>query len=151
VSISSKSSKIPGEGDHEEQDETLQLRKVSITSTCSGSSTSSGLFVSEHRTSKPSLAFLALPISDASSEDIAEEIMDAITLVSRRCNRNRAPLRLRLSKKTLEDEEVLDALELAGRIGMAKGVEMRDVEGSVGWTVGLKGHSWMTSIYDSED
>jgi hypothetical protein len=127
--------------------EDAEERKESSCSIHSGSSTSSGLFLSEHPPlSQPTLALLAaqepflnLPISSAEPEDIAEEITDAITLFSRRCNRNRTPMRLRLSRETLEDEEVLDALELAGKLGLARGVDMGDVEGSVGWCVGPKG------------
>jgi hypothetical protein len=128
-----------------EKSEEAEERKPSITSTRPGSSTSSGLFVSEHPStplSPTTLAllaaqepFLSLPISNAEPEDVAEEITDAITLFSRRCNRNRAPPRLKLSREMLQDEEVLDALELAGKLELARGMEMGD---SVGWVVGPK-------------
>jgi hypothetical protein len=121
------------------EDEALGQRKVSI---CSGSADSSGLFVSERKSSvaisKLREPFRNMPISGAAPEDIVEEIMDASTLFSRRCKRNRVLLRLRLSEEMLEDKEVLDALELAGKMGMAEGVEMRDEEGSVGWLLGLR-------------
>jgi hypothetical protein len=133
-----------------EKSEEAEERKPSITSTRSGSSTSSGLFVSEHPSNNPPpkatpslLAtrkpFLNLRISDSEPEDIAEEIADAITLFSRRCNRNRAPLRLRLSREMLQDEEVLEALELAGKLELARGMEIGDEEGSLGWVLGPKG------------
>jgi hypothetical protein len=83
--------------------------------------------------------FTTTPTIPTTRNTQVAEVADAITLFSRRCNRNRAPLRLRLSREMLQDEEVLEALELAGKLELARGMEMGDEEWSLGWVVGPKG------------
>ncbi|KAJ4289548.1 RNA polymerase III subunit C82 [Kalmusia sp. IMI 367209] len=72
-------------------------------------------------------------IADASAE-VVEEIIDAIALFSRRVNRNRAPIRLRLAAAVLDDEEIRDALEDTIRTGLGRKLSLAD--GSKRWSIG---------------
>ncbi|KAF2688912.1 hypothetical protein K458DRAFT_401018 [Lentithecium fluviatile CBS 122367] len=66
--------------------------------------------------------------------DIVEEIVGALTLFPRRCNRGRKPVRLRLAAGVLEDREVREALESALRLGLGRKISLRD--GSKWWKIG---------------
>lgn len=79
---------------------------------------------------------LSEPLLAEASVEIVEEIMDALAVFSRRCNRDRAPVRLRLAAAVLEDEEVREALENAVRLGLGRKLSLED--GSKRWTIGPK-------------
>ncbi|KAF1844828.1 uncharacterized protein K460DRAFT_405107 [Cucurbitaria berberidis CBS 394.84] len=132
------------------EDEDPVLRKTSVTST---RSESSALFVSDPDDPPEPLEwcptdprsnliaflfeyeiYMGMNVIDAALEDIVEEIMDAVGLFSRRCNRKRTPLRLRLSSKILDDGEVCDALQTAERLGLGRGMNLGD--GTEGWVIG---------------
>ena len=65
-------------------------------------------------------AFSRLPLSNTEPEIIAEQITDAVSLFSRRCNRFREPLVLELGRQMMEDEAVCEALVAAGRLGLSR-------------------------------
>lgn len=67
-----------------------------------------------------------MSIVDAEAEDVAEEIMDAVSVSSRRCNRKRAPLRLRVTREMWEKNEVWEALELARKVRLVKELVLAD-------------------------
>ncbi|CAA9963543.1 hypothetical protein PTMSG1_06905 [Pyrenophora teres f. maculata] len=79
--------------------------------------------------------FSHLAPSTLTPAEIAEEISDAITLFSRRCNRGRTPLLLVLGREMMCEEEVLEALAQGRKGGFARGVGLGG-DGSVGWCVG---------------
>ncbi|KAF2006248.1 hypothetical protein P154DRAFT_517905 [Amniculicola lignicola CBS 123094] len=119
-------------------------RKTSTTT-----SRSSNLFVSEYpsKRRRSSLWKVEAVVSGAShvvaldsAEEVVEEIMDAIALFSRRCNRNRPPVCISLSAKALEDVEVRNVLEDAKGMGCAQLVEER--MGTETWTVGPPKSGW---------
>ncbi|KAF2640623.1 hypothetical protein P280DRAFT_549455 [Massarina eburnea CBS 473.64] len=70
------------------------------------------------------------------SAEIVEDILDAMAVFSRRCNRNREPVRFRLASAVLRDQEVKEALENAERLGLGRKVSLAD--GSKRWTIGPK-------------
>ncbi|CAO2648331.1 Nn.00g075980.m01.CDS01 [Neocucurbitaria sp. VM-36] len=129
-----------------------KVRKASAISTRSLSSVSSGLFVTDEDDPPESLPgypstppsdltpltpefehYMELPIATAALEEIMEEIMDAISLFSRRCNRKRTPLRLRLGGDALEDEEIIEALQNAMSLQMAQSSKLED--GTEVWVI----------------
>ncbi|KAF2865655.1 hypothetical protein BDV95DRAFT_586257 [Massariosphaeria phaeospora] len=139
---------------YEEMDEHEDLdivRHISTLDSTHRSSNSSKLFFSDPDDNihpmlvspSSSFAFFSPPlpeltaetnVKEADMEDVPEEIMDAIALFSRRCNRDKEPLRLRLAAEVLEDDEVADALKEALRLGLGQMVELAD--GSQRWTIG---------------
>lgn len=129
------------------------MRKTSLRSARSLSSASGGLFVTDEDeppvsvhgypgSPPPNLTspkfkhqpYLETPVSEAALEDIAEELTDAIALFSRRCNRKHTPLTLRLSAEALENEEIVEALQDAERLGLGEGLRLSD--GTEVWTIG---------------
>lgn len=70
------------------------------------------------------------------SEEVVEEIFDALSLFARRCNRHREPLTLRLASAVLRDDGVREALESAVRRGLGRKLSLAD--GSKRWTIGPK-------------
>ncbi|KAF2443415.1 hypothetical protein P171DRAFT_495133 [Karstenula rhodostoma CBS 690.94] len=66
------------------------------------------------------------PLIEQASEEVVEEIIDAIALFSRRVYRNRPPVRLRLAAAVLEDKETRDALESAIRTGLGRKFSLAD-------------------------
>ncbi|PSN68183.1 hypothetical protein BS50DRAFT_573141 [Corynespora cassiicola Philippines] len=77
-----------------------------------------------------------LPLVEEATEEIVEDIMDAISKFSRRCNGNLMPVRMRLSAPVLEDEMIREALDHARRLGLGKRVSLGD--GSICCTIGPK-------------
>lgn len=63
--------------------------------------------------------------------------MDAVTMFSRRVNRGRESVRLRLAAAVLEDEEIRGLLEDAVRVGLGRKVSLGD--GSKRWSIGGRG------------
>ncbi|KAF1834622.1 hypothetical protein BDW02DRAFT_630264 [Decorospora gaudefroyi] len=129
-----------GEIDSEVEDEDEQTdndtQEDDNTTTPSQTSTSSSsLFISAYPTRTPD--FSLLPLSTAAPEDIAEDVTDLMALLSRRCNRDRAPLLLRLREDVLMDGEVVDALGRARRLGFVRGV-VEFGDGSVGVGIGAR-------------
>ena len=104
------------------------------------------LFVSSaSSTSSLSISALFTPIpSSTAPSDVAEEINDAVSRFSRRCNRNSEPLRLELTAFIWADEEVREAVERA--VSMALGEYAEVDAGSVIVTVGVPGH-WVMDSY----
>ena len=78
-----------------------------------------------------------VPLIVQASEEVVEEIMDAVAMFSRRVNRGRDSVVLRLAAAVLEDSEVKEALEDAVRAGLARKVSLED--GSKRWSIGAKG------------
>lgn len=74
-----------------------------------------------------------LPKSD-NADEIVDEIMDALALFSRRCNRNREPLMLVLAAATCENAAVREALQDAVRCRLGKALPTAD-ETEV-WVIG---------------
>ncbi|KAI8943695.1 hypothetical protein NX059_001678 [Plenodomus lindquistii] len=72
---------------------------------------------------------------NASVEEVAEEIMDAVALFGRRCNRGRAPLRMRIWESMVGDEGVAEALGEAERAEVLRVWGLGD--GTVGVWVGV--------------
>ena len=77
------------------------------------------------------------PLIAQASAEVVEEIVDALALFSRRVNRNREPVRLRLAAAVLEDVEIREALEGAILTGLGRKVSLAD--GSKRWVIGPKG------------
>lgn len=77
------------------------------------------------------------PLIAEASADVVEEIMDAVTMFSRRVNRGRESVRLRLAAAVLEDEEIRGLLEDAVRVGLGRKVSLGD--GSKRWSIGGRG------------
>jgi hypothetical protein len=80
---------------------------------------------------------LEAPLIAQASAEVVEEIIDALALFSRRVNRDRPHVRLRLAAAVLEDEEIRDALEDAIRTGLGRKLSLPD--GSKRWSLGPKG------------
>ena len=76
------------------------------------------------------------PLHAEANSYVVEEIVDATALFSRRCNRGRKPIRLRLAPEVFEDREVKGALEGAMRLGLGRKFSLED--GSQRWTIGPK-------------
>lgn len=74
------------------------------------------------------------PLIAQASAEVVEEIIDALALFSRRVNRDRPPINLRLASAVLQDEEIRDALESAIRNGLGRKLSLAD--GSKHWTIG---------------
>lgn len=74
---------------------------------------------------------------EEASEELVEEIGDAVTLFGRRCNRGRKPVCFWMTAEVLADGEVSEVLERAKRVGLGRCVDMGD--GTVRWTVGPRG------------
>ncbi|KAF2786568.1 hypothetical protein K505DRAFT_343689 [Melanomma pulvis-pyrius CBS 109.77] len=68
------------------------------------------------------------------ADEIVDEIMDALALFSRRCNRNREPLMLELLAATRENAAVRDALQDAVRCRLGKALPTAD--GTEIWVIG---------------
>ncbi|KAL1602601.1 RNA polymerase III subunit C82 [Paraconiothyrium brasiliense] len=77
------------------------------------------------------------PLIAQASEEVVEEIVDALALFSRRVNRDRPSVRLRLAAAVLEDEEIRYLLEDAIRTGLGRKLSLAD--GSKRWSFGPKG------------
>lgn len=77
-----------------------------------------------------------VPFISQASEEIVEEIIDAIALFSRRVYRDRPHLRLRLAAAVLEDREIRDALEYAIRTGLGRKISL--IDGSKRLSIGPK-------------
>jgi len=117
----------------------------------STASTSSKLFFSDTRspTNPPSVSWsefgFYIPNSnddapetliEEASAEVVEEIVDALAMFSRRCNRNKAPVKFELAAAVSEDEEIKDVLGRAVKLGLARRVSLRD--GSIRWIIGPK-------------
>jgi hypothetical protein len=76
------------------------------------------------------------PLLTEPSADLVEEILDALAVFSRRCNRNRKPVKLRLGSAVMKDGEVREALDNAARLGLGRKVSLAD--GSKRWVIGPK-------------
>ncbi|PVH94599.1 hypothetical protein DM02DRAFT_660922 [Periconia macrospinosa] len=124
---------------------------TSKTTRRSSTSTSSKLFFSDPEDSRKPLdmiAWLQLGITSDDPEDvgadlvtepsmeIAEEISDAVAMFSRRCNKEKAPVRLRLASVVGRDEEIKEALDRAVEVGLGRMLVLSD--SSVLWTIGPK-------------
>ncbi|XP_014561962.1 hypothetical protein COCVIDRAFT_85363 [Bipolaris victoriae FI3] len=114
-------------------------RKSSIYSTSSEDT----LFVPEVKVKKKKkllhehLPFRNKQLGTTSSEDVAEQISDAILLFSRRCNRGRKAMGVRVTDGDMRDREVREGLERAGKLGL---VEKKEVKvGCVVWYFGAQG------------
>ncbi|KAF1918028.1 hypothetical protein BDU57DRAFT_528516 [Ampelomyces quisqualis] len=91
---------------------------VSVSSTTSSGSESSGLFVTDGREEIPEEFpfddYFFRPIeSDIEPADVAEEITEAVIRFGRRCNRFAAPICLELTRRFSEDADVIEAIQLA--------------------------------------
>ncbi|CAI6328678.1 unnamed protein product [Periconia digitata] len=130
---------------------TSTLSVISEATRRSKSSTSSRLFFSESEDGIQTLdmmAWLQLGIASDDPEDVGEgvvtepsaevveEISDAVAMFSRRCNRGRPPIRLRLSSFAGKDGEVKEALDRAVDLGLGRKLSLRD--GTKLWTIGPK-------------
>ncbi|KAF1951998.1 hypothetical protein CC80DRAFT_573034 [Byssothecium circinans] len=145
--------------DEEDEEVRRSIRRVSALSTISAlsslaedtSSRSSKLFYSdlEHRASQlDELSWMDFvvahdssprddePLVTEASADIVEEILDAMAIFSRRCNRKKKPVKLRLASAVMRDEEVKEALERAAKLGLGRKISLHD--GSKRWTIGPK-------------
>lgn len=71
------------------------------------------------------------------SEDVLEEIIDAVALFGRRAHRNRPHVRFRLAAAVLEDEQIREALESAIAAGLGRKLSMAD--GTKRVSIGPKG------------
>jgi hypothetical protein len=109
-----------------------KTRKLSATST---QSSDSGLFVSDPNDVPQSLSLCPVALSPPAFQvmndniepaDIAEEISDAISRFSRRCNRHCVPLRLILSRECFEDAEISDTIARATKQGLGSCTEVGD-------------------------
>ncbi|KAF2711059.1 hypothetical protein K504DRAFT_490001 [Pleomassaria siparia CBS 279.74] len=134
------------------ESQTARSRRSRDTSTLSRKSSSARRRRSSSRSTVPSLAAIveeftgetvekvttgerfpaAQPPCDAS--EIAEEIMDAISMFSRRVNRNRAPLVFVLSAATQADSEVREALDEA--VGRNLGRSLPSFGDTESWIIG---------------
>ncbi|KAJ4348737.1 RNA polymerase III subunit C82 [Didymosphaeria variabile] len=77
------------------------------------------------------------PFIARASEDVVEEIVDSLALFSRRVNRDRPPIRLRLAAAVLEDLEIRYLLEDAIHMGLGRKRSLAD--GSKRLSIGPKG------------
>ncbi|KAH7412186.1 hypothetical protein DE146DRAFT_732508 [Phaeosphaeria sp. MPI-PUGE-AT-0046c] len=93
-------------------------------STTSSGSESSGLFVTDDdegygiSVGTDSEAFFKLVGDEVDPADVAEEIVDAVSRFTRRCNRHCEPLRLNLTSAMFGDDEVAGAIHMAVEQGM---------------------------------
>jgi hypothetical protein len=123
------------------------IRKLTPRKRSSTPSTSSKLFCSgtedgQFSQRRPSLVICPTDSSSSPAgifisddpEEIVEQIMDALALYSRRCNRKRPPTTLILSPSALMDPDVRGGLEDAIRLGLGHILTASD-EGEV-WLIG---------------
>lgn len=68
------------------------------------------------------------------ADDVVEEIMDAMALFSRRCNRTLRPRKFVLAAEILDDEAVRDVLGDAVRLGLGRLLSSSD--GTEVWVIG---------------
>lgn len=142
---------IGGADKESQKEEPSDGRRLShhISRTCRSSSRESRLFVSDPEVNSDILAvptwsdsrssFQSIqqdipPLITEVNPEVVEEILDAFTLFSRRCNRYRAPVSLRLAAIVYEDKEVREALDSAVRLGLGRKMSLAD--GSKRWTIG---------------
>ncbi|EUC43873.1 hypothetical protein COCMIDRAFT_38227 [Bipolaris oryzae ATCC 44560] len=113
-------------------------RKNSICSTSSEDT----LFVPEVKIKKKKkVPYAHLPARNKqtgtlSSEEVAEQISDAILLFSRRCNRGRKAMRVRVTEEDMRDGEVREGLKRAGKLGLVVKKEVK--MGCAVWYFGTK-------------
>jgi hypothetical protein len=69
-----------------------------------------------------------------SADDIVREIMDAMALLLRRCNRNLRPRKFVLAAETLDDEAMREVMDDAVRLGLSRLVSRSD--GTEVWVIG---------------
>jgi hypothetical protein len=136
------------EGEEEEDDD---LGGFEIAGGSRRSSNASKLFYSDPEDKSSPLAQLLWSDGSSDSEmvetenellimeaddDLVEEILDALAMFSRRCNRGKQPIRMTLTAEVLEDREVKEALESAMKLGLGRKLSLGD--GSKRWTIGPK-------------
>ncbi|KAF1979183.1 hypothetical protein BU23DRAFT_549211 [Bimuria novae-zelandiae CBS 107.79] len=68
---------------------------------------------------------LEAPLIAQASANVVEEIVDALALFSRRVNRDRPPVRLRLAAAVLEDAEIREALQDAISRGLGRNMSLQ--------------------------